>query len=179
MTEREEIKRRVRSLTGKNGSLPSVEPYAAPVEPYAAPVEPAEQDSVEELLEAPAEAHSTALARRPNGTFQRGVSGNPGGKSKSNPLSVLGWAKELLRHDPARAKRIADNWLTKMELDPNQEGIEKLFDRQDGKVSQPIDHTHTMPHLTVRDRTKVDPRLPPSLADREEDAEETEFEVKE
>ena len=113
--------------------------------------------------------------RRKDGTFARGSSGNPGGNAKNDPLSVLRWAKKILKEDPERARRIADKWLTKMEEDPNAQGIATLFERQDGKVVQPIDHTHLLPALSLRDRTKVDPRLPPSVAD----ADDAEFEVKE
>jgi len=136
----------------------------------ASTVKPAQQEGTGDPLGTPDDTgeyvHEGRYTTGPmQGKFAPGHSGNASGRPKG--LTVLGQAKKILTEDPERAKLLAEKWLQAVEADPIK-GIDTLFERQDGKVTQPVDLAHTLPQLALRDRTSVDPRLPPGVLEIEE-----------
>jgi hypothetical protein len=64
---------------------------------------------------------------------------------------------------PERAKEAAAAYFAKL-LEGDQAAFAKLFERQDGKVTQPLDASLLLPSLVMLDRSKHDAALPPSVA---------------
>lgn len=85
---------------------------------------------------------------RPNGgrhlppietRFKKGVSGNPGGKSKKKPLTA---ELERLASDPAQAKLAAAALVTRAKRG-DVHAFREFADRVEGKVEQPVAVTQT------------------------------------
>jgi Mg/Co/Ni transporter MgtE len=73
-------------------------------------------------------------------TFQKGQSGNPAGRPKSEP-TITPWLKRLLadkRDGKTRAEHVAEQ-LVSMAESGDQLAIKTLLERIDGKVLEQID----------------------------------------
>lgn len=74
--------------------------------------------------------------------FKKGQSGNPGGRPKG-AVSIVAMIKKLLREDPERARKVAENILDRAaENDAKALGFARtLLERVDGPVPTQIEGT--------------------------------------
>src|SRR5436853_3706870 len=92
-------------------------------------------------------------------TFQKGQSGNPGGRPRSEQ-GITPWLKRLLfekANGQTRAELIATTLLN-MAIDGDVNAIRVVLERVDGKVLQPIEQSGTVTVEHV-DRPTVDRAL--------------------
>lgn len=92
------------------------------------------------------------------------VAGKKGGAATG--VSVLQKVWKLLS-DHKKAEALAQVAYDKA-LEGDFSFMRMLMEYQDGKVKQPVAMEHTMPHLSLRDRTKADSKLPAEIVELEE-----------
>lgn len=74
--------------------------------------------------------------------FEKGKSGNPGGRPAGVP-SIISAMRKILRDDPERAQRLAESLLSQSEANP--QFARQVLDRLEGPVANKIEVTQLSP----------------------------------
>lgn len=95
----------------------------------------------------PDEQAVSGPTRNPDGTFPKGVSGNPNGRPVFSVVTIL---KEYLQEVPegekrTRAKMLVEEIVTKAVVDKDTAMMKDILDRVDGKPKQALEHSGTGP----------------------------------